>query len=390
VKATKGKGMVMENEDDPFTIFIEWDGEEDKAFDDLVIASDDEYINALAELKKVWGAQKDTPEGRKLNALVNLIVAYEEEHYPIEPLTNEEAVEGFVDLNKPHSVGEVVKRLFISRRPTPPSEIVQEEFLAEGCDKEVVRENMGFTATEMDDFLAGKIPVTKELADKLSKAFGTSKELWLNLQRNCDVHDYIKQKRKAYPSSETEHLLSSPKNAERLQASIREFDNKVAQETPMPRFEVSPLSEEDGGGYLISFPEYPGCIADGETIEQAISEGRDALKAYQHFLKEVRKATKEEAIEEYKFESYVMEIDGHKATVDFDPEINMFRGEFNDLGNGGGADFYSKDLDKLEAEGRISLEVYFDEAGEKNLINQIDQDHLPESFDDGLMGKEKL
>ena len=28
---------------------------------------------------------------------------------------------------------------------------------------------------------------------------------------------------------------------------------------------VSPLSEEDGGGYLIEFPDLPGCMSDGET-----------------------------------------------------------------------------------------------------------------------------
>jgi len=153
---------------------------------------------------------------------------------------------------------------------------------------------------------------------------------------------------------------------------------------------VSPLSEEDGGGYLISFPDYPGCIADGETVEEAIAEGRGALRAYLVFLEEVCKATKEEALEEYEFEPYVLEIDGPKATVAFDPETNMFRGEFIDLGNGGGADFYSKDLGKLEAEGRISLEVYFDEVGQKDLVNQINPDNVPESFDDGPMGKEKL
>lgn len=60
--------------------------------------------------------------------------------------------------------------------------------------------------------------------------------------------------------------------------------------------------------------------------------------------------------------TYVMKIDGHKATIVFDPEINMFRGEFIDLGNGGSADFYSKDLDRLEDEGKISLEVYFNET----------------------------
>jgi predicted RNase H-like HicB family nuclease len=30
--------------------------------------------------------------------------------------------------------------------------------------------------------------------------------------------------------------------------------------------EITPLSKEDGGGFLITFPDLPGCMADGETI----------------------------------------------------------------------------------------------------------------------------
>lgn len=44
-------------------------------------------------------------------------------------------------------------------------------------------------------------------------------------------------------------------------------------------FEVRPLSADDGGGYLISFPDFAECISDGETVEEAIANGRDALKA---------------------------------------------------------------------------------------------------------------
>jgi antitoxin HicB len=44
-------------------------------------------------------------------------------------------------------------------------------------------------------------------------------------------------------------------------------------------FEVRPLSTEDGGGYLISFPDFAECISDGETVDEAIENGRDALKA---------------------------------------------------------------------------------------------------------------
>ncbi|MCO5122026.1 MAG: type II toxin-antitoxin system HicB family antitoxin [Burkholderiaceae bacterium] len=44
-------------------------------------------------------------------------------------------------------------------------------------------------------------------------------------------------------------------------------------------FEIRPLSVEEGGGFLVSFPDFAECISDGETIEEAIENGRDALKA---------------------------------------------------------------------------------------------------------------
>ncbi len=44
-------------------------------------------------------------------------------------------------------------------------------------------------------------------------------------------------------------------------------------------FEVRPLSTEEGGGYLISFPDFAECISDGESLDEAIENGRDALKA---------------------------------------------------------------------------------------------------------------
>jgi antitoxin HicB len=42
------------------------------------------------------------------------------------------------------------------------------------------------------------------------------------------------------------------------------------------RFTVRPLSPDEGGGYLIEFPDLPGCMSDGDTIEEAIANGRDA------------------------------------------------------------------------------------------------------------------
>ncbi len=43
-------------------------------------------------------------------------------------------------------------------------------------------------------------------------------------------------------------------------------------------FEIPTLSQDDGGGYLISFTDFSECISDGETIAEAIENGRDALQ----------------------------------------------------------------------------------------------------------------
>jgi antitoxin HicB len=45
-------------------------------------------------------------------------------------------------------------------------------------------------------------------------------------------------------------------------------------------FEMRPLSEQEGSGWLISFPDLPGCMSDGETPEETIKNGKDALDCW--------------------------------------------------------------------------------------------------------------
>lgn len=45
-------------------------------------------------------------------------------------------------------------------------------------------------------------------------------------------------------------------------------------------FTIRPLSEDDGGGFVIEYPDLPGCISDGDTPQEAIKNGCDAVKAY--------------------------------------------------------------------------------------------------------------
>lgn len=43
---------------------------------------------------------------------------------------------------------------------------------------------------------------------------------------------------------------------------------------------IRPLSSKVGGGYVAEFPDLPGCMADGKTVEEALHEAEDALKAW--------------------------------------------------------------------------------------------------------------
>jgi predicted HicB family RNase H-like nuclease len=57
-----------------------------------------------------------------------------------------------------------------------------------------------------------------------------------------------------------------------------------------------------------------------------------------------------------------MTINDYQAVISFDPDIQMFRGEF--VGLNGGADFYARDVEGLRREGEISLNVFLDACAE--------------------------
>lgn len=60
-----------------------------------------------------------------------------------------------------------------------------------------------------------------------------------------------------------------------------------------------------------------------------------------------------------------MDINGYQAVISFDPEINMFRGEF--VGLNGGADFYATSVDDLRKEGEISLKTFLEMCVEEGV-----------------------
>ena len=43
---------------------------------------------------------------------------------------------------------------------------------------------------------------------------------------------------------------------------------------------VEPLSAEDGGGFVATVPDLPGCMSDGETPQEALTNVEDAIRAW--------------------------------------------------------------------------------------------------------------
>jgi len=61
----------------------------------------------------------------------------------------------------------------------------------------------------------------------------------------------------------------------------------------------------------------------------------------------------------------VMTVNGYHARIEYDPDLDLFRGEI--LGLNGGADFYGKNPKELRAEFKKSLKVFLEVCKQKGI-----------------------
>ena len=61
----------------------------------------------------------------------------------------------------------------------------------------------------------------------------------------------------------------------------------------------------------------------------------------------------------------IMTVDGYHAKIEYDEELDLFRGEI--LGLSGGADFYGKNTKELRTEFKKSLQVFLEVCKEKGI-----------------------
>ena len=75
-----------------------------------------------------------------------------------------------------------------NRPPTPPGEILLEEFLKPlGMTQVELANRMGVPIQRVNTLIRGKRAVTAGTAILLARVFKTSPEFWMNLQTQCDL-----------------------------------------------------------------------------------------------------------------------------------------------------------------------------------------------------------
>lgn len=116
------------------------------------IKTEAEYHQALAEIEKFFDAKLNTPEGDKLEHLVNLVEAYEDEHYPIETPHPSAMIEHLLD-SRGKQEAELVAVLGSSQR-------VAELLAGKAVPTQAEAEGLGdFFKVDVELFLGDKVSI---------------------------------------------------------------------------------------------------------------------------------------------------------------------------------------------------------------------------------------
>ena len=98
-------------------------------------------------------------------------------------------------------------RIPTHRSPTPPGEMLLEEFLKPlGMTQAELAKRIRVPYVRVNEIVHGKRRVTPSTALRLAKAFGTSPEFWLNGQLALDLHRTINDEKETAAVDEIERI----------------------------------------------------------------------------------------------------------------------------------------------------------------------------------------
>ena len=79
-----------------------------------------------------------------------------------------------------------------NRRPTPPGEILEYEFLKPlGLTQKKLAEQLGIPRVRLSEIIRGKRAITPDTAFRLARFFDTTADFWLGLQMDISLWDTL-------------------------------------------------------------------------------------------------------------------------------------------------------------------------------------------------------
>lgn len=96
----------------------------------------------------------------------------------------------------------------LKRQPTHAGEILKEEFMTPlGISQTGLAKDLHTSFRAINELINEKRGITVEMALRLSKYFGTTPELWLNIQNQYDLYKVSNAKKKLFDEVKTYHSI---------------------------------------------------------------------------------------------------------------------------------------------------------------------------------------
>lgn len=87
----------------------------------------------------------------------------------------------------------------LNRRPTPPGEILRDEFLEPlGLSQKELAKALGISRVRLSEIIRDKRGITPDTAFRLARFFDTTPEFWLGLQTDVSLWDTLQANRAEY------------------------------------------------------------------------------------------------------------------------------------------------------------------------------------------------
>jgi antitoxin HigA-1 len=142
--------------------------------------------------------------------------------------------------------------MLINQSPRHPGQILEEEFLSRLAHQTQaeIADHLGISRPRLSLILRGKRSVTPDTALRLSRAFGTTAEFWMQAQALWDLYDAQRSRKRMRLVEQIEPLLGE------MEAADESDENFLPPEVAAFAF----TDAYHPGGYLREFLESEGLL----------------------------------------------------------------------------------------------------------------------------------